>query len=621
MNLKEKIVQANTAYRSGTAIISDAEYDLLLEEYSKLVSKEEFIEFQNTLHEATGKIKHPYVMGSLDKVKADDTISIEKFINKHIKNNLHISAKVDGISCRLHYENGKLVSATTRGNGTFGQDITDKIKYVRFVQNEISIKETLDIRGELVIYDDVFEKYFSDKFSNARNTTAGLINRKEFLPDEISKISFICYTILGPKYTKQEQFTVLKDCGFNTTFSTIYKLEDIKNNGISKVIDILNTYAEQKLNYTTDGLVICDVNYINEDKYRPESQVAFKINQQVAVTKLIDVVFEGPSENGSFIPVAVLEPVEIGGVVVQRCTLHNLDFIEEKNLKYGCEVSILRSGDVIPKLISVLSTPDDAQDIVLPDVCPSCGTKLELDGINYRCKNPNCEAKIILQLSHFIKKLGVKSASEKTLVNLKITSFDKLLDFCPNSKYKSQVKLYEELKLKVFTRSEKELLAATNFNGLSEILINKIVDFYGLENIKNHNYVKELPLGIGEITLRKFQEDVDNNLLIVSKIINDSRYNYSRKTQEAAKNKIGSVCFTGKLFTMSRSEASELAENKGYEVKNGVTKDLTYLVTNDTNSNSSKNKKAKQLNIKVISEDEFLKLVSNTSVENEIEDL
>ena len=113
-------------------------------------------------------------------------------------------------------------------------------------------------------------------------------------------------------------------------------------------------------------------------------------------------------------------------------------------------------------------------------------------------------AKIILQLSHFIKKLGVKSASEKTLVNLKITSFDKLLSFCPNSKYKSQVKLYDELKLKVFTRSEQELLAATNFNGLSEILINKIVDFYGLENIKNHKYIKELPLGIGEITLKKF---------------------------------------------------------------------------------------------------------------------
>ena len=252
-----------------------------------------------------------------------------------------------------------------------------------------------------------------------------------------------------------------------------------------------------------------------------------------------------------------------------------------------------------------------------PLECPCCGSKLVRDGVNLRCVNKSCKDQVISQITQFIKKLGCKHSSDATLDKLNIHSFDALVKFSPNKKYKTQVKLYDELLKNVFTKSKQELLAATNFIGLSETLINKIVDFYGFENIESGKYVG-LPNGVGELTLQKFKDNILENLEIVNKFINDRRYNFSKISMDLAdsnKNQKNgmSVCFTGKLFTMTRDEASKKAEAAGFEVKGGVNKGLTYLVTNDTTSGSSKNRKAKELGTKVIDEQAFLKLVSNSS--------
>ena len=234
-----------------------------------------------------------------------------------------------------------------------------------------------------------------------------------------------------------------------------------------------------------------------------------------------------------------------------------------------------------------------------------------------RCVNKSCKDQVISQITQFIKKLGCKHSSDATLDKLNIHSFDSLVKFSPNKKYKTQVKLYEELLKNVFTRSKQELLAATNFIGLSETLINKIVDFYGFENIEAGKYVG-LPSGVGELTLQKFKDSILENLEIVNKFINDSRYNCSRISLDSAdsnksiKNGM-SVCFTGKLFTMTRNEASKKAEAAGFEVKGGVNKGLTYLVTNDSNTNSNKGKTARKLGIQIISENEFLTIVNNNA--------
>ena len=249
--------------------------------------------------------------------------------------------------------------------------------------------------------------------------------------------------------------------------------------------------------------------------------------------------------------------------------------------------------------------------------CPCCGSILIRDGINLRCINKNCKDQVIYKIMHFIKKLGVKNCSFATLDNLNINSFEALVKFTPDKKYKTQVKLYDELNNKVFTKSKQELLAAMNFCGVGETIVNKIVDFYGYENVEKQNFIG-YPPGVGESFLSKFKEDLLENLDYVNMFIHNSRYNFSKiaqdSTESCQRNKNGqSVCFTGKLFTMTRSEASKKAEAAGFEVKSGVNKGLTYLITNDSASGSSKNRKAKELGTKVINEQEFLKLVSNFS--------
>ena len=642
--LKNKIASANKAYRSGNPVMSDQAWDDLLESLQKQISEEDFNTFRDSLHEVKGKVKHPFIMGSLDKLKAEEPAEVKKFIKEHCRT-LNVSAKVDGISCRLHYENEKLVSASTRGDGTFGEDLTDKIKFVKGIPQTLPgshiMGDSIDIRGELVILKSDFEKMTG--FANGRNAVAGIMGRKDWNPEDIKNVSFIAYTILGNQVPKSAQFKTLdKIWGFKTAWNTEIDNPD------DKIVDELFELASQEFDYDTDGLVICDTEYVNEDKYRPDACKAFKINQLTATTKLLDVVFEGPSKNGLHVPVAILEPVELGGAMISRASLYNIDFIDEKGLKYGSTIEIVRSGDVIPKVLKVVKNDASCKDIVLPEVCNCCGSKLVRDGVNLCCKNKKCEDQVVNQLVLFIKNLGVKSASNATLKNFGITSFEELVKFEPNKKYKSELKLAEELNDKMFSRSKLDLLCnMTCFGGLAETTLRKIIDFYASKGSQIENFLFScdpkgyalntnmkslwierygLPEGVGELTLDKFQDGLEEAYNNVMLVVDNPKYHWVAALQDnpesARKQSNGqSVCFTGALNTMSRSEASKKAQEAGFEVKSGVSKGLTYLVTNNIDSGSSKAKKAKELGTKVITEEEFLKLLTDNMVEEDIASL
>jgi DNA ligase (NAD+) len=556
-------------------------------------------------------------MGSLDKIKNSDNSALLKFIKTHVKNILNISAKVDGISSVACYRYGKLVSLLSRGNGYEGMDYTDKAKYINGLPDKINFFERNDeiyIRGELVILDS--EEIDTD--TNYRNICAGYMNSKYWNKEDISKVSFIPYSILGDKATKRTQFEVLNSVGFNCAWNESIDITEYDETNINNLSEYLTERAKLKHDYSCDGLVLMDWDAYNEqDVYRPKNSMAFKINELTATTRIIDIDWGNVSKDGFFVPVAVLDPVELGGAIISRASLHNLDIIDKLGIRYGSKVEILKSGDIIPKIVNVVENSNNCMSIDFPEECPCCGTKLIRDGINMRCTNKKCKDQVILQITHFIKKLGCKHTSEATLKNFGIYSFEDLINFIPNKKYKSEVKLYDELNSKVFTKSKQDLLAATNFVGLSETLINKIVDFYGFENIENCNYIG-LPDGVGEITLSKFKESILDNLNIVNMFINDSRYNYTEVNLSSLGNEIKhsngmSVCFTGKLNTMTRNDATKLAESNGFEVKSSVKKGLTYLVTNDSNTNSSKGKNARKLGVKIISEDEFLVMCNNAS--------
>lgn len=254
----------------------------------------------------------------------------------------------------------------------------------------------------------------------------------------------------------------------------------------------------------------------------------------------------------------------------------------------------------------------------VPTVCPSCGTPLKTTDIDVYCPNENCSAQIILGLSLTIKKLEIKNVSTASLENFGIKNFDDLLAFRPDSKYKSQKKFYDELLAKFFRCPEEKLFLAMPFKGLSEILLGKIIDFYGLDFVKNLQndplryekmLKKGLPEGIGEAFLGKFCENLQKICQIMDKITHDERYQNMPIVRRGDNKNGKSVCFTGKLETIGRSQASILAEKAGYEVKSGVSRGLTYLVTNNIESGSTKAEKAKEFGTKIINEEEFLKMV------------
>lgn len=620
-DLKKQILAANKAYRDGHPTMSDQAFDDLCEELEKNISSDEYASFRDSLHEAKGKVKHPFIMGSLDKLKNEEPEEVKKFIRDNITSCLNVSAKVDGISSRAHYENGKLMSLTSRGDGSFGENLSDKMSFIKGLPNEISIKDAVDIRGELVICKSDFE--MMSGYANARNACAGIMNRKDWKKEDVSNVSFIAYTILGPRYCKSEQFDILEANGFTTAWNTDYTSAWYnKPNFVEKLFED----ASQDFAFDTDGLVICDSTYHNEDRYRPYACKAFKINQQIATTKLIDVEWSGPSKDGYFVGVGIIEPTVLGGATIERVTLHNLDFIAKHNLMYGSKVRVMRSGDVIPKLVEVIENDSHCKPLEIPTECTCCGSKLVRDGINMRCINHDCPEQVVHRLVLFIKKLGVKSSSDATLMNFGITSFEKLMNFVPDKNYKSQVKLYDELYAKVFSQSKEKLLGAMNFIGLSETSVGKIVDHYGIDVIEDDGFIATvhaypLPASIGDLTMDAFIEGLPEALDQMHMVINDTRWHYTPEPQASSGAIVqvkGSICVTGSLKFGSRNKFLEFAKEHGYESKSGVSKGLTYLINNDVTSNSSKNRKAKELGIKILSEDDFMKMVNNSEVESEL---
>ena len=615
--IKSEIVEANETYRVGRPVMDDLSYDELLEKYKSLVSADEYSAFVRTLHEKSGKVKLPCLLGSLNKLKCQEPETIAKFASKYAPYRLHVSAKVDGISACLVYKANKLVHAATRGDGEFGESLDDKIRFVKGVVEELPlpVKKDLAIRGELVILKKDFEDMDG---TSPRNVCAGIMNRKrtskEWNEYDLSRVTFVPYTVLGDEYTKAEQFQLLKDCGFNTTWHTVlqgYKYEQLRKDPAA-LADLMFEYATQELPYEIDGVVVSDTGYRNENKYYPDAQAAVKTNTMSAETTLIDVSWEGPSKDGVIFPVAIFENVMLGGTSVSRATLNNLDYISGLNIKYGCRIRISKRGDIIPAVDAVVSTPSGARDIELPEECPCCGSKLSRDGVNLRCANPDCRAQKIYRIEHFIKKLGVMNASYKTLDNFGIDSYEKLLSFRPNPSKAMEKKLADELVNKVFRKSPEDIFAALNIRDLGEKIQKKIIGFYGWKNVSDPNFGFEggLPPGVGDITLSKFKDARLENLRVVDMFVKDVRYSWTESAEPVSKQVRvkGSICFTGAL-SIPRGQAAKLAEDAGFEVKNAVSKGLTYLVTPDPNSGSSKNEKAKKYGTTVIDEAAFMELV------------
>jgi len=607
----DKLKELNEAYRTGDPLVSDSEYDDMLQEYRDAHPDEDI-----QLMDPIGKVRHEFVIGSLKKLKHDEPEPLEDWASANIGEMMFTSAKIDGMSIVAEYKNGKLIKACTRGDGYLGEDQTDK---VRLIQPEVDASFTGVIRGELTLTFDSFEELKAlvpDKdHKNLRNSTVGIINSKNSVTDEMVKlVKLYAYQILKSdsdfqKMTRKAQFLKLEELGFE-----IPVWADMGKKYIN--CTNLTTLYKQTCNmspYMVDGLVLCDISYSeNEDVYYPNGMRAFKVNDEFQWSTVTGIKWN-LSKTGALAPVVQFDPIELVGTTVSQASGYNYEQISKQGIDVGAKVKVIKSGDIIPKIIEVehgfVGDYDHSKV-----VCPECGSHTELleDSVHLHCANPKCTGKTLMEVESFILKLGVEGASKTTLRNLGIMDFDALLSFNPDKDSVSQTKLAQELKSKVYSASCQDLLAAMYWNGCGSKIVNKMIAHFGdhvqfLMFLKGISDKTDLPKGVGEKMVDSMRLNVIQNIELLEAINAHPERVVPKETKAPPIDgplKGMKITLTGRFERYAKKALQALLESKGAEIVS-FSKKSTHLVCGGK-PGPSKLKKAEGWGVKVLSEDEIL---------------
>lgn len=623
------IKRYQTSYYNGEGEISDAEFDALWDELKNLDPENEILKKIGTDSGNFAKLRHVMPMGSQEKAA-----NPEQFLgwaSKHVYDEYFVEFKLDGASLELQYEHGKLVHAVTRGDGTIGDDITVNAKKMNGVAAALFdlagnlIDYSGGIRGEVIMTHDVHKEKFSDK-ANCRNAANGLMKRKDGEGCEYLKL--IVYDAFSPSGNQpfndeESKVNWLKSCGFNTVPLKICKSPQEVIEYRSHVMDIRN-----QLEYDIDGLVIKErqINFQDASRARPDRQIAFKFSLEEAVTILRCV--DWSVNGGTYTPVAIFDEVELNGTKVQRASLANPDTMKALGVKIGCKVVVVKRGEIIPKIENVIH--EDAlceSPVVFPDKCECCGSKLIDNGSRLYCPNKKCSKRILHQLLKWVQVADIRDLGETLVTQLfekgKVQSISDLYklsaeDLTPfflneeslaaekkslgAEKVAASIQNHRKMSLAVF-------VAGFDIEGIGETTVEKLVaaGFNTLNALLNMTVEQASAVyGFAEILAKTAVDGLNENALEMRFLAE----NFVEIVQDSAGKLVGkSFCFTGELHSMKRNDAEALVKANGGTCKSSVTKDLSYLVTNDVSSGSSKNQKAVKFGIPVINEEQFFKML------------
>ncbi len=648
-------------YEKSSPKISDAEYDKIKQKIIELEKKYNFLKNKNSPSLLVGAIPSKNFLKSKHRVKMlslsnafgyEDLKNFEKkisnFLNLKENNDIEYSVepKIDGISASLTYKNSNFVLGLSRGDGTEGEIITENLKTIKDIPRYIRDKKfpkDIDIRGEVYIGKDDFEK-IKDRFANPRNAASGTLRQKD--PNETKKIPlrFIAYTYgynSGINYKKQSEFlSLLKNWGFN-----VNKLNKI----ISGVDNLVQNHKDlekkrHNLDFDVDGLVY-KINDLNLQKRlgfitnAPRWAIAHKFSADSSFSKILNIEIQ-IGRTGALTPVAKIKPVNIGGVIVSNATLHNEEEIIRKDIRIGDTVKVERAGDVIPHVLFVdlKKRSSESKKFLFPKNCPSCGSKIikdfnkiskKYDAVK-RCSSEGyrCEKIAIEKIKHFVSKetFNIEGLGKKVVEKFWDLNFIKLPFDIFNLNYKMIESLDGWGKLSV-NNLRKSIEKSKNI-GLDKFIFSLGIRHIGQENAKllsqyflniknfndltknfNFNTLGNLD-GIGETqinSLKNFFSD-QINLDVVKKLISILNIrNVNQNTKGKLINK--TFMFTGKLSNISRAEAKSLVEENSGKILSNVSKKLDYLVIGEKPT-VKKIKQAKELNIKVISQSEWNKILN-----------
>ena len=609
-------------YYNGEPEISDEEFDALWDELASIDPANPIIaSIGADRSDRWPKYRHRMIMGSLSK--ASDPESFLAWAAK-VRYPLYlVQYKLDGASIELQYDEGGFARAVTRGDGVIGDDITPNAVRMNGVPNRLPEPFTGSVRGEVLMSKRVHASKYSDK-ANCRNAANGLMKRKD--GQGVEDLDIVCYDAVGRLptgeafSTEREKIAWLKRMGFNVVPTIECKSPEEIIVYRAKIMELRPT-----LEYDIDGLVVKGdrIDFEDMNKMRPELQIAFKFSPEEAVTTLIAVEW---SESGTTVtPIGIVEPVRLAGTTVQRANLANPGIIRSMDLRIGSKVVITKRGEIIPKIESLVENPKDAIPIPIPSHCSICGAGLIDEDTRLYCPNPECPGKAYHRLEKWLSVIDIKDIGSTLLKRLfeakRVVRIPDLYTLTMNDLISFERigrKSAQKILRNIRERNEVSLsqfIAGFDIEGIGLLMAEKLIEagYDTLDKILAASPADfEKIAGFAEISAKTLYEGLRLVEEDMRKLV-DSGYVRIRpplpKTQRTANPVSGnSFCFTGELRSMKRSEAEKLVREKGGIIKSSVTKDLDYLVTNDPSSGSEKNRKARELSIKIIDEEQFLEM-------------
>lgn len=665
-NLIDKInYHSDKYYNQDTPEISDFEYDMLMKELIKLEAENpEFKRVDSPSNRVGGmaldkfdQVTHKNPMLSLSNAySAEDLRDFDRRVREMTDGNVEyvVEFKIDGLSVGITYENGEFKSAATRGNGVIGEDISKNAMTIKSVPLKIDDKREIIVRGEVYISKENFEKvneyqeeHDLQVFANPRNLAAGSLRQLDSKLTAKRPLDIFVFNLenineLDGIDTHSDSLEYLKKLGFSV--SENYKI----CKSIDEVIEFIEYWTENRgsLKFDIDGMVV-KVNNIeqrNEMGFTAKSPrwaIAYKFPAERKKSKILDIEVE-VGRTGTITPTAILEPVRLAGTSVSRATLHNEDFIREKDIKLFDHVIVQKAGDIIPQIVEVVKEDrtGDEKDFVMPSVCPECGEPtVRLEGeAAVKCINISCPAQIRRGMIHFVSReamdidgMGesiitlflkeglIKDVSDiyylkkeqiVPLERMGEKSADNLIKAIEKSKSNDLWRLINGLGIR-FVGVKGAKILASNFSSLDEIMN---ADVERLQQLEEFGSI------MSESVVKFFREE--QNLAVIQKL-KDAGVN-----TEAGEDKSEGIpqlfegmkiVLTGTLPTLKRNQAKEIIELRGGKATSSVSKSTTFVLAGE--EAGSKLTKANDLGIKVIDEEMFLKLSEMGSKEDVLSEL
>jgi DNA ligase (NAD+) len=663
---KEKIqelLKFNKAYfEKDNPIISDFEFDELKKELFQLVKKYPFLKKIENLDGLIGskpsskfeKIKHSKSMLSLGNAfNKEDMLDFKKkiknFLNTTSEIELSSEPKIDGISASLRYENGKLIYGLSRGDGIWGENITDNLITIDQIPKKlINVPQILEIRGEVYIGKKDFEK-LQDQFANPRNAAGGSLRQKDSKETAKIPLKFFAYGCgkINPQIFKSQTDLLekLKLWGFsiNPYCRVVNSMDDIETN--HKNIESLRS----SLDYDVDGIVYKVNNFNFQERLgstsnSPRWAIAYKFSSVKAITKVKNIVIQ-VGRTGALTPVAKVQPVTVGGVVVSNATLHNEDEILRKDVRVGDTVIIQRAGDVIPQILSIDESKRShlSKKFIFPKKC-LCGFETikeyneltkKTDAVR-RCPDKGFDCKYIAKekLKHLVSKeaFNIEGLGKKVIDNfwnLKLIKFPSNI-FSLDYKKISNLDGWGNTSINNLKNSIKK----SSTISLDKFIFALGIRHIGQENakilanyfIKSKKFLELLILskrkkilinlksldGMGDIQIKSIDTFFSNkkNIDVLAKLVKFLKIKDHKTLNEKSLFSGKTIMFTGGFEKMSRSEAKSLAEENGAKILSSITKKLNYLIIGNSKPIKNKIEKAKELKVHLMTEKEWYSLLN-----------